>query len=86
MAAMESKEAQKQGIVGIFYNVNTPQTHSVNRDLRNALPIHFASLHLCVDDMKTYRKACAAIYTLTAQNRVRYRLHFGKCPSLDDAN
>lgn len=78
MAAMESSVAQTKGIVGIFYNVDTPQTTSYNAELRSSLPIVFASLHLCVDDITIYAKACASISRLSMKNRARYRLHFGK--------
>jgi hypothetical protein len=74
---MESTDAQEKGIVAIFYNVDTPQTTSVNSPLRSALPINFRGLHLCVNDVAIYVKSCASIYTLTTRNRVRYRLHFG---------
>lgn len=60
-----------------FYNVDTPAISSHNSSLRGSLPINFRALHLCVNEVSTYVKACAAICTLSTRNRVRYRLHFG---------
>lgn len=86
MAAMESTEAQLKGIVCIFYLVDQPEPTSVNSVLRSALPINFKGLHLCVNDVAVYVKACAAIYTLSTKNRARYRLHFGTCADLIGCN
>jgi len=77
MAVMQSTEAQQKGIVAVFYNIDAPHAASVNSSLRNALPINFGSLHLCVNEISTYVISCAAIRTLSTRHRVRYRLHFG---------
>ena len=77
MAAMESTEAQRKGIVVVFYNLDSPHATSVNSGLRAALPINFGSLHLCVNEISTYVTSCAAVCTLSTKHRVRYRVHFG---------
>eukprot|EP00934_Nitzschia_sp_Nitz4_P002635 Nitzschia sp. Nitz4//scaffold95_size97785//45877//47543//NITZ4_004667-RA/size97785-augustus-gene-0.107-mRNA-1//-1//CDS//3329560472//2625//frame0 len=77
MAAMESEAAQKLGIVGLFYVVDAPKVASINAELRNALPICFASLHLCCNAWSQYIKASIAIIPLSKENRVRYRFHYG---------
>jgi hypothetical protein len=80
MAAMESPTAQTKGICSIWYLLDwgSDQLKSVNGKVRNALPVHFASLHLCYNDTKEFSQACIAIQVLNTRNRVRYRPHFGK--------
>ena len=79
MAAMESTEAQRKGIVLVFYNLNAPRATTFNSGLRAALPMNFRSLHLCVNEISTYVTSCAAVATLSTKHRVRYRVHFGTC-------
>jgi hypothetical protein len=79
MSAVESPDDQKQGITSVYYNLDTKNTKSVNGKLRNSLPIHFASYHLCNNDETEFHLSCGAVKALYSKNRVRYRSHFGTC-------
>jgi hypothetical protein len=75
MSVMESLAEDKKGIVSIFYK--SSQAKSLNNELRNSLPIHFASIHLCCNDISEYAKVTTSIKLLNKHNRARYRLHYG---------
>lgn len=80
MSVMESLEEDMKGFVAIYYNIDLSQAKSLNNELRNSLPIHFASLHLCCNDIDEYSKLTTSIKLLNTQNRARYRMHFGTLP------
>ena len=77
MSAMESAQAQQNGLTAVYWVLGVDNTLSVNNEIRSSLPVNFASLHLCYDIPKEFAACCAAISTLNTQHRMRYRPHFG---------
>ena len=77
MSTVESASNQKVGISLVCYNLDHKDTRSVNSELRNSLPVRFASLHLCINDEKEYQLALGALKALHSKSLVRYRSHFG---------
>ena len=78
MVAAESEEAQKRGMVCVYYLLDATNFSSVTGKLRSTMPIHIASLHLCYNDITQYAVTCMGVYALNPRIKVRFRPHFGK--------
>ena len=78
MAAMETVEAQKRGMVCVYYLLDAVNFSSVTGSLRSTMPVHIASLHLCYNDLQQYALVCMGVYALNHQTKVRFRPHYGK--------
>ena len=78
LAAMETVEAQKQGMVCVYYLLDAVNFSSVTGNLRSIMPVHIASLHLCYNDLQQYALVCMGVYALNQQTKVRFRPHYGK--------
>lgn len=82
MSAVETVEAQKRGIVMVYYLLDTAGFKSVSSSLRKDLPVHVAALHLCYNEFQHFAMASVGVYMLPSQVKVRYRSHFGKASSI----
>ena len=74
---MESEEAQKVGAVAVYYLLDATNFSSVTGKLRTTMPVHFAALHLCYNDITQYAVTCIGVYSLNHSTKVRFRPHFG---------
>ena len=74
---MESEEAQKVGAVMVYYLLDATNFSSVTGKLRTTMPVHFAALHLCYNDITQYAVTCIGVYSLNHSTKVRFRPHFG---------
>jgi hypothetical protein len=79
MSAVESPDAQKRGLVAVYYCLDHFNIKSVNDSLRKSVPLYFASFHICYNDEKEFTPGWAGIRALNTKHRVRYRSHFGTC-------
>jgi hypothetical protein len=77
MSAAESPDAQKRGVMAIFYLLDYFNFKSVNDNLRKSIPLHFASFQVCYNDENEFKLICGALKTLNTKTQVRYRSHFG---------
>jgi len=82
MSMMESEEAQKAGVVVIFYTVGQKvdsDGSSVAAQGKHVLnlPVHFAAIQVCVDDYKQYILLRAFFQIVPAQFAAKVRVHFG---------
>ena len=77
MSALESPDNQRQGVVCIYSLLGQCSLKSVGIDVRNSLPIHFASIHICVDDETQFLTVQEPIKAVNKRTRVRSRLHLG---------
>ncbi|CAJ1956503.1 unnamed protein product [Cylindrotheca closterium] len=83
MSIMESEEAQKAGVVLIFYTVGQYQESKDGGSLAKqgrhmmTLPIHWAATQVCVDDYKQYILLKAFFQIVPAQFAAKVRVHFG---------
>ena len=76
---MESEDAQRRGIVGIWYHVDTRTKKSMNAKLRNAIPFRLAGGHLCLNDLKEYLICSVSVKSSHINRTSRFRLHYGTC-------
>jgi len=83
MSVMESEEAQKAGVVLIFYTVGPyqeskdPSSIATQGKHMMNLPIHFGAIQVCVDDYKQYILLRAFFQLVPAQFAAKVRVHFG---------
>lgn len=77
MSALESPDNQRQGVVCIYSLLGQCSLKSVGIDVRNSLPIHYASIHICVDDETQFLTVQEPIKAMNKRTRVRSRLHLG---------
>lgn len=77
MVALESEEAQKRGMVCVYYLLDATNFSSVTGKLRSTMPVHIGSLHLCYNDITQYAVTCMGVYALNHKTKVRFRPHFG---------
>jgi len=77
MAALESEEAQKVGFVCIYYLLDASNFASVTGKLRATIPVCFAGIHVCYNDITQYARAATGVYALNRQSKVRFRPHYG---------
>ena len=80
MSVFESPEAQKRGIVVVYYILDVKFTESLGGSMRKSLLFSLGCLHVCINDLKNYKTCCVPIklLDLNTKSRVRYRTHFGK--------
>jgi hypothetical protein len=91
MCCLEDEEAQKNGLVCVYYSIDL---HSVEplyldlirriRILNDSLPYRNVAIHYCYNN-PTIRPAMHLLQLVAGkENRVRFRTHFGKFfPCLD---
>jgi hypothetical protein len=83
MSILESQEAQIRGIVMLIYTVGRHRDSSngigyvENAKLGLAVPIHYAGLHFCSDDLRQYILLRLAIAVVPAKVRARFKVHLG---------
>jgi hypothetical protein len=84
MRSMEDDaEAQKLGVVGIPYLVDTTLQHTdlqilqKTGKLRNALPVRFKSVHVCYSDPRMLPIVSSIMFIVGKHTRVRFRAHYG---------
>lgn len=83
MFALRDEDTQKNGMVGIIYNVGFNQAQHqrsavmTNTELVSSLPLRFTALHYCYDDEKQRVLFSVAMFFLRRNERLRCRFHFG---------
>jgi hypothetical protein len=77
MSIAESPDAQKRGLVAVYYCLDHFNIISVNDSLRKSVPLHLASIHVCYNDEIEFTPVWVAIRALHTEHRVRYHSHFG---------
>lgn len=85
MCALEDEEAQKKGIVNVYYNVDLeapePLYFELIRHVKmldDSIPYRTISLHYCYNNAAI--RPALELFQLIAgkKNRIRFRTHFGK--------
>ena len=85
--AVEDEEAQKKGIVTIFYTVDVEAMEplyfevlsKVRHYLNDCLPYRNAAVHYCYNN-PAVRPALNMLQIIAGkQNRLRFRTHYGEC-------
>lgn len=83
----QNEEAQRDGIVELFYKVGFPeQTDPAlikkKEKLRGTLPIRMAGGHVCTDDALLKILMSLVKPFMSVHRRSRSRMHFGEFPFL----
>eukprot|EP00934_Nitzschia_sp_Nitz4_P002914 Nitzschia sp. Nitz4//scaffold95_size97785//49428//50956//NITZ4_004668-RA/size97785-augustus-gene-0.99-mRNA-1//1//CDS//3329560475//2904//frame0 len=78
MAMSESEETQQKGVVLIYYLLDADNfSGSFTGKLRASVPLHFASMHLCYNNITQYAVTCLGVYACSPRTKVRTRPHYG---------
>jgi len=82
MFALKDENTQKNGIVGIPYNIGSGKTNDRQAILRaaqlvSALPLRFTAVHYCYDDETLRGIFYVAMYVFEKAARIRSRFHLG---------
>ena len=88
LSSLDDEEAQKKGVVLVFYNVGLCAPEKDYSELMRhmhmvseALPYRAAANHYCYDDVRI-RAAMALLQLILGKNhRLRFRSHFGTRPN-----
>ncbi|CAJ1954892.1 unnamed protein product [Cylindrotheca closterium] len=81
MNMMESEEHQRNGIILIYFGAlaSHRNQHASNSGLLWDLPVFFAGLHCCFNEMSTFLFVSVAVLRLPFALRPRMRVHYGSC-------
>ncbi|KAL3934318.1 MAG: hypothetical protein SGBAC_009939 [Bacillariaceae sp.] len=83
MSMIESEEAQKAGVVIIFYTIGQYQDSNDGSNIATQgkhimnLPIHIGATQVCLDDYRQYILLRAFFQIVPAQFAAKVRVHFG---------
>ena len=91
MAALEDVEVQRRGFVNVMYNLDIDKYEAfyvdvlrrIKRIINDSLPYRNVSHHYCLNDPKFVPALSLLQLVAGKENRVRFRTHFGKLPSLN---
>jgi hypothetical protein len=86
MSLLEDEEAQRKGVVAIFYNVGIDKFASMldSSLMRNgtksmeSLPLRLTGIHYCYDDARLLPALSISQLVIRRQGRLRLRVHYGE--------